>query len=66
MLQIITDAPWYVPNEVIKRDLKVLSVRQEVRNRNGTYRRRLDGHTNCLYFRDQITIVGLNGIIQQI
>jgi hypothetical protein len=32
VLRIITDAPWYVPNEVIKRDLQVLSVRQEVRN----------------------------------
>jgi len=30
VLQIITDAPWYVPNAVIKRDLRVLSVRQEV------------------------------------
>jgi len=27
VLRIITDVPWYVQNAVIKRDLKVLSVR---------------------------------------
>ena len=32
VLRIITDAPRYVANAVIKRDLKVLSVSQEVRN----------------------------------
>jgi hypothetical protein len=31
VLRIITDDPWYVPNAVIKRDLQVPSVRQEVR-----------------------------------
>jgi hypothetical protein len=36
-LWIITDAAWYVPNSVIKRDLQVLTVRQEVRNYNVTY-----------------------------
>ena len=46
--RIITDAPWYVPNAVIKRDLKVLSVRQEVRNYSVTYRQRLDDHPNKL------------------
>jgi len=30
VLRIITDAPWYVPNTVIRRDLKVSSVIQEV------------------------------------
>jgi len=48
MLRIITDAPWYVLNAVIKRDLKVLSVRQEVRNYSVTYRQRLDDHPNRL------------------
>ena len=36
------------PNAVIKRDLKVPSVRQEVRNYSVTYRQRLDGHPNRL------------------
>jgi hypothetical protein len=48
VLRIITDAPWYVPNAVIKRDLKVLSVRHEVRNYSVTYRQRLDDHPNRL------------------
>ena len=30
VLWIITDTLWYVPNAVIKRDLQVLTVRQEV------------------------------------
>ena len=46
MLRIITDAPRYVPNAVTKRDLNVLSVRQEVRNYSVTYRQRIDGHPN--------------------
>jgi hypothetical protein len=48
VLSIITEAAWYVPNAVIKRDLKVLSVRQEVRNYSVTYRQRLDDHPNIL------------------
>jgi len=32
VLRIIRDALCYVPNAVMKHDLKVLSVRQEVRN----------------------------------
>jgi hypothetical protein len=48
VLQIITDAPWYVPNAVIKRDLQVLSVRQEVGNYSVTCRQRLDDHPNSL------------------
>ena len=37
-----------MPNAVIKRDLHVLSVRQEVRNCSVTYRQRLDDHPNRL------------------
>jgi hypothetical protein len=37
-----------VPNAAIKRDLKVLSVRQEVRNYSVTYRQRLDDHPDRL------------------
>jgi hypothetical protein len=46
VLRIITNAPRYVPNAVIKRDLKVLSVRQTLRNNSVTYRQRLDNHPN--------------------
>jgi hypothetical protein len=48
MLRIITDAPRSVPNAVIKRDLKVLLLRQEVRNYSVTYRQSLDDHPNIL------------------
>jgi len=48
VLRIITDAPRYVPNAVIIRDLQVLSVRHEVRNYNVTYRPRLNDHPNSL------------------
>jgi len=41
VLRIITDAPWYVPNAVIKHDLQVPSVRQEVRTYSVTYHGRL-------------------------
>ena len=48
VLRIITDAPRYVPNAVIKRDLQVLSVWQEVRYCSVTYRQRLSDHPNSL------------------
>ena len=48
VLRIITDAPRYMPNTVIRRHLKVSSVRQEVRNYSVTYRYRLDDHLNRL------------------
>jgi hypothetical protein len=50
VLRILTDAPWYVyvPNAVIRRDLQVPTVRQEVRNYSVTYRQRLADHPNNL------------------
>ena len=40
------DAPWYVPNTMLRPDLQVLSVKQEVRNYSINYRYRLDNHPN--------------------
>jgi len=52
VLRIITDAPWYVLNAVIKHDLRVPSVRQEVRTYSVTYsvtyHARHEGHPNDL------------------
>ena len=48
VLRIITDAPWYVPNAVIKHDLQVPSVRQEVRTFSVTYNERLEVYPNDL------------------
>jgi hypothetical protein len=48
VLRIITDAPWYVPNTMLRRDLQVLSVKQEAKNSGINYRHRLDNHPNRL------------------
>jgi hypothetical protein len=48
VLRILTDAPWYVPNAVIRSDWQVPTVRQEVRNYSVAYRRRLDNPPNSL------------------
>jgi len=48
VLRIITDAPRHVPNTEIKRDLQVLTVRQEVRFYSVAYRQSLDDHSNSL------------------
>jgi hypothetical protein len=48
VLRILTDAPLYVSNAVIKRDLQVPTVGQEVRNYSVTYRQRLADHPNSL------------------
>jgi hypothetical protein len=47
-LRTITDAPWYVPNTVIQRDLQVTAVKHEARKCSVNYRKRLDVHPNCL------------------
>jgi hypothetical protein len=42
------DAPWYVPNAVIKRDLQIPTVKQEAQKYSANYRKRLDVHPNSL------------------
>jgi len=44
VLRIITDAPWYVPNTIIKSDLQIPTVKQEARQFSAKYRKRLDTH----------------------
>jgi hypothetical protein len=48
VLRIITDAPWYVPNAVITRDVQVPTVRRAVRTYSVTYKQRLTDHPNRL------------------
>jgi len=48
VLRIITDAPWYVPNSAIQRDLQVPTVKQEARKYSVNYRKRLDVQRNSL------------------
>jgi hypothetical protein len=47
-LRTITDAPWYVPNTVIQRDLQVTTVKHEERKCSTSYRKRLAAHPNSL------------------
>jgi hypothetical protein len=47
-LRIITNTPWYVPNAMIQRDLRLPSVKQEVRNFSAKYHKRLATHPNSL------------------
>ena len=47
-LRIITNAPWYVPNTVIQRDLWLPSVKQEVQNFSAKYHKKLATHPNSL------------------
>jgi hypothetical protein len=68
VLRIITDAPRFVPNAVIKRDLQVLSVRQAVRTVSPTDNGLTIAPTDWRnsYFTEIITIVGLSGITRRI
>jgi hypothetical protein len=47
-LRLITDAPWYVPNAIIRRDLKVPSIKEEIRRLSAQYNAGLCTHPNLL------------------
>jgi hypothetical protein len=47
-LRMIVDAPWYVPNTVIRRDLQISTVKEEICHYNSQYSARLSAHTNDL------------------
>jgi hypothetical protein len=48
VLPMIEDAPWYVPNMVIRRDLQIPTVKEEIRRYSSQYSARLSAHTNDL------------------
>jgi hypothetical protein len=45
-LRMIVDAPWYVPNTVIRRYLQTLTVKEEIRRYSSHYSVRLSAHPN--------------------
>jgi hypothetical protein len=45
---MIVDAPWYVPNTVIRRDLQIPTVSDEIRSYSSQYSARLSEHPNDL------------------
>jgi hypothetical protein len=47
-LRMIVDAPWYVPNTVIRRDLQIPTVKEEIRRYSSQYSARLSTHPNDL------------------
>jgi hypothetical protein len=47
-LRMRVDAPWYVPNTVIRRYLETPTVKEEIRHYNFQYSARLSAHTNDL------------------
>jgi hypothetical protein len=47
-LRMIVDAPWYVPNTVIGRDLQTPTVKEEILRYSSQYSARLSAHPNDL------------------
>jgi hypothetical protein len=45
---MITDTPWYVPNKVIRKDLKIPTVKQETSRYSYHYSKHLSLHPNEL------------------
>jgi hypothetical protein len=48
VLRMIEDAPWYVPNTVIRRDLQTPTIKEEIHHHNTQYSVRLSVHPNDL------------------
>jgi hypothetical protein len=48
VLLMAVDAPWYVPNTVIRKDLQTLTVKEESRHYTSQYSERLSVHPNDL------------------
>jgi hypothetical protein len=47
-LRTIADAPWYVPNTVIRRDFQTPSLKEEIRHYISQYSARLSVHNNLV------------------
>jgi hypothetical protein len=45
---MITEAPWYVTNALLRRDLHIPSVKEEIQRLSSQYSARLDCHPNLL------------------
>jgi hypothetical protein len=47
-LRLITDAPWYVPNAVIRKDLQIPTIEEEITRLSSKYTAGLNTHPNHL------------------
>jgi hypothetical protein len=45
---MIVDAPWYVPNTAIQRDLQIPTVKEEIHRYSSQYSAHLSAHPNDL------------------
>jgi hypothetical protein len=45
-LHVIVGVPWYVPNTVIRRDLQIPTVKEEIRRYGSQYSARHSAHTH--------------------
>jgi hypothetical protein len=45
-LRMIIDAPWYMPNTLIRRDLQIRSVKEEISHYSSHYGAHLSAHPN--------------------
>jgi hypothetical protein len=45
---MIVDEPWYVPNTVIRRDLQIPTVKEEIHRYSSQYSANLSAHPNDL------------------
>jgi hypothetical protein len=48
VLRLIVNAPWYVPNSVIRKDLRIPSVKEEISRFSSHYDIRISAHPNEL------------------
>jgi hypothetical protein len=48
VLRMIVDAPWVVPNKVIRRGIQTPTVKEEIRHYSSQYSARLSVHPNDL------------------
>jgi exonuclease III len=48
VLRMITNAPWYVPNDVIRNDLGMTTIKEEIKQLSFKYSNRLNKHPNAL------------------
>jgi hypothetical protein len=46
--EALVDAPWYVPNTVIQRDLQLPTIKEEIRRYSSQYSAHLSAHPNDL------------------
>jgi len=55
VLRLISNAPWYINNNIIHRDSNIQTIRQEIQTHSSKYIDRLRSHTNSLAILSYLT-----------